>query len=103
MGSSVIRILRCALLQAEREQRVARADDDELAAVEQIRLLTIARVYAEASVPERFALQRVVGVEVAAAVVAEKQSACGTGRPHLAARPSVPLHRERICPLLLGC
>src|SRR5207253_7814302 len=56
-GSSVIRIRRCALLQAEREQRVARADDDELAAVEQIRLRTIARVDAEAGVPQRFAVR----------------------------------------------
>ena len=48
--------------------------------------------------PQRFAVQRVVGDEVAAAVVAEQQSAGGAEQPHRAARAAVRRHRERMAP-----
>src|SRR5262245_60156529 len=46
------------LLERERVQRIARADDHELTAVEQERLRAVARVDAEPGMPERLAGRR---------------------------------------------
>src|SRR5207247_8175024 len=55
---------------------------DELAAVEHEGLWSVARVHAEAGVPERLARQRIVGDEVASKVAAEEQLTCGAQKTH---------------------
>src|SRR5215831_18201665 len=79
--------------QRERVQRIARADDDELAAVEEIRLGSVGRVHAETDVPEWFAGERIVCHEIAAAVVAEKELSCRAQQAH--GRPAGDAGRER--------
>src|SRR6185436_11990664 len=93
---------RDSLLERERVERIAGADDDVLAAVEQVGLRTVGRVRPEAGVPERLSGCRVVGDEVAAAVVAEEQAARGAEQPHGAAQAAGRAHRERTGPLHLA-
>src|SRR5260221_10325156 len=91
-----------SLLQRERVQRITGADDDVLTAVEQVRLRSVARVRAEAGVPQRLAVRRVVRDEIAAAVVAEQKSAGGAEQPHRTALPAARTHGERSRPLHLA-
>src|SRR5262245_6153216 len=70
------------LLQRERVQHIARADDDVLAAVEEEGLRAVARVGAERGVPERLAGQRIVCDKVAATIISEQQPTRGTEQSH---------------------
>src|SRR5207247_10882042 len=85
-------------LQRERVERIASADDYVLAAVEQKRFGAVARVDAEARVPERLAGERIVGDEVAAAVVAKEQAAGRAEQSHRAPGAAGSRHRERTAP-----
>src|SRR5439155_24078501 len=87
-----------SLLQRERVQRISGPDDYVLAAVEQKRFGAVARVDAEARVPERLAGERIVGDEVAAAVVAKEQAAGRAEQSHRATGAAGRGHRERTAP-----
>src|SRR5215831_21397405 len=62
-------------LKHKREEAVACADHDVLAAIEHICLGRVAGVGGQAGVPQRLSAQRVVSHKIACAVAAEQQSA----------------------------
>src|SRR6266852_4886701 len=90
-----------SLLQGERVQGISGADDDVLATVDQKRLGTVARVRAEAGVPQRLAVRRVIRDEIAAAVVAEQESTGRAEQPHRTTLRAARTGGERTRPLHL--
>ena len=70
-------------VQSEREKRIARGRQDVLAAVEHVGLDGI-RYLAKMGVPERVAIRRIVGDQVAVGVAAKEKFARGCGQAGVA-------------------
>src|SRR5438552_4441377 len=86
----------------KRVQRVPRADDDELASVEEVGFRTVARVRAEPHMPQRLAGRWIVGDEVAAAIVSEQELAGRAKQTRGRAAASAGGQRQRTAPFHLA-